>query len=329
MGKKGALTGKFHPVRITNLYIFFLKKCIFFVSMKKLSGKKAFVAGVGDDNGYGWAIAKALFAEGCDIILGVWPPVYNIFTGSFEKGKFDESRRTSDGSMLSFLKVYAFDATFDKIEDVPQEIRENKRYVEHDAFTISEIAALVERDFGKIDMFVHSLANGPEVKLPLLETSRKGYLAAVSASSYSFVSAVRHFGPRMHRGGAFINLSYIAAEKAVPGYGGGMSSAKAALESDTKMLAFEAGRAWGVRINGISAGPLASRAAKAIGFIEKMIEYTKNNSPLGRELSADEVGAAACFLLSPAASAITGAVIPVDLGMSCMAVAVDSPAFTL
>ena len=91
-------------------------------------------------------------------------------------------------------------------------------------------------------MQVHSLANGPEVTKPLLETSRKGYLAALSASSYSFVSMMQRFAPIMNEGGAAISLTYIAADQVIPGYGGGMSSAKAALESDTKVLAYEAGR---------------------------------------------------------------------------------------
>jgi enoyl-[acyl-carrier protein] reductase I len=88
-----------------------------------------------------------------------------------------------------------------------------------------------------------------------------------------------------------VSLSYVAAEKVIPGYGGGMSSAKAALESDTRVLAFEAGRRWGLRLNTISAGPLASRAAKAIGgagqpktFIDYAIQYSKANAPLVQDL---------------------------------------------
>ena len=131
---------------------------------------------------------------------------------------------------------------------------------------------------------MHSLANGPEVKKPLLETSRKGYLAAVGVSAYSYTSMVQRLGPLMRPGGSFLALTYLAAERVVPGYGGGMSSAKAALESDTRTLAFEAGRKWGHRVNVLSAGPFASRAASAIGFIEKMIEYCKVNSPLPEAL---------------------------------------------
>ena len=100
------------------------------------------------------------------------------------------------------------------------------------------IAKAVEADYGKIDILVHSLANGPEVTKPLLETTRKGYLAASSASAYSFVSLVQKFGPIMNEGGSALSLTYIASEKVIPGYGGGMSSAKAQLESDTDHGAF-------------------------------------------------------------------------------------------
>src|SRR6185436_20479631 len=127
-------------------------------------------------------------------------------------------------------------------------------------------------------ILVHSLANGPEVKNPLLGTSRAGYLTAVSASAFSLVSLVQRLGPLMRPGGAVTSLTYLASERVIPGYGGGMSSAKAARESDTRVLAYEAGRAYGVRVNSISAGPLASRAASAIGIIERMVEYCRVNS---------------------------------------------------
>src|SRR5437762_2945988 len=124
----------------------------------------------------------------------------------------------------------------------------------------------------------------------LAETSRKGYLAAVSVSAYSLVGLVRRLGPLMNRGGSVASLTYLASERVVPKYGGGMSSAKAALESDTRTLAYEAGRKWGIRVNTIIAGPLASRAASAIGTIEKMVKYYAENSPLPQELEAREVG---------------------------------------
>ena len=289
-----------------------------------LKGKKVFIAGVGDDQGYGWAIAKSLAEAGAEIILGVWPPVFNLFTKSLEAGKFEESRKLSDGSMLEFLKIYPLDASFDNPEDVPSEIKENKRYKDKDKYTINEITESIKSDFGNIDIFVHSLANGPEVQKPLLETSREGYLSAVSASSYSFVSLLAHLGPIMSSGGSAICLSYIASERTIPGYGGGMSSAKAALESDNRTLAWEAGRKWNIRVNAISAGPLSSRAARAIGFIDKMIEYSRANAPLTKELTAEEIGNTAAFLLSPLASGITGVTLYTDNGLHAMGISTNS-----
>ncbi|MGR3973144.1 MAG: enoyl-[acyl-carrier-protein] reductase [Candidatus Rhabdochlamydia sp.] len=293
-----------------------------------LKGKKAFIAGIGDDQGYGFAIAKSLAEAGADIIIGTWTPIMKIFTQSWNLGKFDESRKLSNGDLMQYLKVYPLDAAFDKPEDVPQEIRENKRYQDASGYTLSEVAAQVEKDFGKIDILVHALANGPEVKKPLLETSRQGYLSAMSASSYSFIGLLQQFGPRMNPGGSTLSLTYIASERAVPGYGGGMSSAKAALESDTKALAWEAGRKWGVRVNAISAGPLRSRAARAIGFIDSMIAYSEANAPLAKSMESHEVGNAACFLTSSMASAITGVILYVDNGLHAMGIATDSPSLT-
>ncbi|KAH7543611.1 hypothetical protein FEM48_Zijuj02G0202200 [Ziziphus jujuba var. spinosa] len=296
----------------------FLTKAVAEASEKKhvpglpidLKGKRAFVAGVADDNGYGWAIAKSLAAAGAEILVGTWVPALNIFESSLRRGKFDESRVLPDGSLMEITKVYPLDAVFDTLEDVPEDVKSNKRYAGSSNWTVAEVVESVKKDFGSIDILVHSLANGPEVTKPLLETSRKGYLAALSASS-----------------GSSISLTYIASERIIPGYGGGMSSAKAALESDTRVLAFEAGRKQRVRVNTISAGPLRSRAAKAIGFIDMMIDYSLANAPLQKELSAEEVGNTAAFLASPLASAITGAVVYVDNGLNAMGVGVDSPIF--
>ena len=291
-----------------------------------LKGKKALIVGIGDDQGFGWAIAKALAEAGAEILIGTWAPIVKIFKTSWSMGKFDQSRKLSNGKLLEYAKLYPIDAVFDRPEDVPQEIKENKRYAELSGYTVSEVAKQVEADFGKIDILVHSLANGPEVTKNLLDTSRKGYLAAISSSSYSFISLLSHFGPLMNQGGSVLSLTYIASERVIPGYGGGMSSAKAALESDTRTLAWEAGRKWNLRVNTISAGALRSRAAKAIGMISDMIAYAKANAPLGKDLEAEEVASAAKFLLSPSASAITGVTLYVDNGMHAMGLAVDSSA---
>jgi len=283
-----------------------------------LTGKRAFVAGVADDRGYGWAIVRALARAGASVCVGTWPPALRIFTKSLERGKLDTS--LPDGGVIELERIYALDAVYDTREQVPDEISSDKRYVELDEYTIQEIADRMRADFGDkpLDIVVHSLANGPEVQKALIDTSREGYLAAVSASAYSMVSLVQRFGPLMRDGGAVVSLSYLAAERVIPGYGGGMSSAKAALEGDTRTLAYEAGRRHGIRVNTISAGPLASRAAKAIGSIDRMVEYYEANAALAECNTADEVGWAAAFLCSPLASGITGETLHVDKGYHAM-----------
>jgi enoyl-[acyl-carrier protein] reductase I len=285
-----------------------------------LTGKRAFVAGVADDGGFGFAISKALAEAGATVCVGTWPPALGIFQTLLRRGKLDESRAMPGGGKLEFERIYPLDAEFDTHADMPDEIRENKRYKEHGDVSIQSSVDRLKADFGEpcIDIVVHSLANGSEVKNALLETSRKGYLGAIGVSAYSMVSMVQRFSPIMRKGGSFLSLSYMAAERVIPGYGGGMSSAKAALESDTRVLAFEAGRKYGHRVNCISAGPLASRAASAIGFIGEMIEYTKANAPLQEAITAREVGATAAFLCSPLGSGITATTVYVDKGYIAM-----------
>jgi enoyl-[acyl-carrier protein] reductase I len=288
-----------------------------------LANRRAFVAGVADDGGFGFAIAHALAQAGASVCVGTWPPALTIFTKLLERGKLDESRRLPSGGMLEFERIYPLDAIYDRFEQIPEDVRESKRYKEIGDCSIDGVARKFVEDFGNqpLDIVVHSLANGPEVTKPLLETSRNGYLGAVSASAYSMVSMVQRFGPLLRPGGSFVSLTYMASERVIPGYGGGMSSAKAALESDTRTLAYEAGRAWGVRVNTISAGPYASRAASAIGIIGKMIEYVSANAPLTSALTAEEVGNVAAFLSSPLASGITGTTMYVDKGYHAMGMA--------
>ena len=299
-----------------------------------LTGQVAFVAGVADSSGYGWSIVKALTEAGATVAVGTWPPVLGIFEKSLSTGKLDDDLILSDGSKMAVPKIYPLDAMYDTPDDVPEDVKSNKRYAGVGGYTISEVAEKVASDYGKIDILVHSLANAPEVKSCLMEVSRNGYLAASSASAYSMVSLVQKFAPHMKPGGSICALSFIAAERVVPGYGGGMSSAKSQLESDMRVLSFELGRAYDLRINTISAGALKSRAASAIGgargeksYIEYCIDYQKANAPLTRDLEADDVGVTAAFLCSPLAAGITGVNLYVDNGVRVMAASVDSESF--
>ena len=285
-----------------------------------LTGRRALVAGVADDAGFGFAIAKALAEAGATVCVGTWPPALTIFLNLLERGKMDQSRKMSNGELLTFERIYPLDAVYDGFGDIPEDVLASKRYKDIGDCSIGGLAERLVADFGDkpLDIVVHSLANGPEVKKPLLEVSRHGYLGAMSASAYSMVSMVQRLGPIMRDQSAFVSLTYLASERVIPGYGGGMSSAKAALESDTRTLAFEAGRKYGCRVNTISAGPHASRAASAIGIIEKMVDYVAANAPLTDKLTADEVGRVAAFLCSPAASGVTGNTMYVDKGFHAM-----------
>jgi enoyl-[acyl-carrier protein] reductase I len=285
-----------------------------------LSGRRALVAGVADDAGYGFAIAKALREAGATVCLGTWPPALNIFRAMLERGKFDDSLQMSGGKKLDFEKIYPLDAAYDEIAQAPEDVRTNKRYRDVGDFSIAGLKERLLTDFGDnpLDIVVHSLGNAPDIKKRLLDTTRSGYLTAISVSAYSMISLVSRLGPVMRPRSSFLSLTYLASERVIPGYGGGMSSAKAALESDTRTLSYEAGLKYGARVNTISAGALASRAANAIGIIDEMIDYCRENGPLPEPMVAEEVGVTAAFLSSPLANGITGTTIYVDKGYHAM-----------
>jgi enoyl-[acyl-carrier protein] reductase I len=299
-----------------------------------LTGKVAFLCGASSEKGYGWAIAKELAEAGATLVFGSWPMGLKILQSNLRRGKIDEDRKLSDGSLMEISKIYPMDALYDTPDQVPEDIKNNKRYKDLGGFTIQEVVDQVKKDYGQIDILVHALANGPEVDRPLLETSREGYLTASSASAYSLVSMVQRFGPIMKPGGSVISLSYCASTRVMPGYGGGMSSAKAQLESDTRYLSYEAGKKFGIRVNSIAAGPMASRAASSIGgkaadgdkpFIFKAIDYSEANSPLSTPLVAKHIADSAFFLLTDMSAAVTGQVLNVDMGLHAMGMSLDSP----
>jgi enoyl-[acyl-carrier protein] reductase I len=248
-----------------------------------------------------------------------------IFEKLLERGKLDASRHMSDGKFLEFERVYPVDAAFDTLDAAPQALRESKRYASRGDFSVQGAGERLVADFGErpLDIVIHCLANGTEVHLPLLETSRAGYLSAVGVSAYSLVSMVQRWAPLMRPGGSFLSLTYLASERVIPGYGGGMNAAKAALESDTRVLAYEAGRKYGVRVNTISAGPYASRAASVTGIIDDVVAYYERNAPIQEKLKTVEVANTAAFLSSSLATGITGATVYVDKGYHAMGKGAD------
>src|SRR6187549_757746 len=113
-----------------------------------LTGRRAFVAGVADDGGFGFAIAKMLAEAGASVCVGTWPPAMGIFETLLRRGKLDESRRMSNEKLLEFERVYPFDAAYDTLADVPEAVRENKRYSGRGDFTIEGTAQRLVADFG-------------------------------------------------------------------------------------------------------------------------------------------------------------------------------------
>ena len=207
------------------------------------------------------------------------------------------------------------------MDDVDEKTKGDRRWNKHGDFTIKGMIDQVAAAYGKVDILIHSVAFSAEIKNKMIDTSRKGYLNALSISAYSLTALAHACAPLMEKagGGSIVGLSYLGGDRVVPHYGGGMSTAKAALQIDAKQIAHNLGRQ-NVRVNIISAGPYASRAASAIGDIDHMIGYAAERSPLPRGITADEVANATVFLCSPLASAITGHVLYVDCGYNVMGV---------
>ena len=285
-----------------------------------LSGKTAVVTGVADDVGFGWHIAKTLQAAGAEVILASHPRVVSIVERFLTRDKSKESRELPFGVAGEFKPkaLLGCDVAADTEADIAASMKGEKGY-ESDV----SIAGLVEKVKGltqHVDVLIHSVAFSPEIAKTHIETSRGAYLTAMSISSYSLVALTRAFQPLMKgREASVVGLTYLAAQRAVPFYGGGMAAAKAALECDARMLSWFLGEE-GHRVNLISAGPYASRAAKSIGDIGTMISSTAEKSPLRRAIDAEDVANATAFLCSPLARNVTGQVVYVDAGYSAMGV---------
>jgi enoyl-[acyl-carrier protein] reductase I len=223
-------------------------------------------------------------------------------------------------------KVLACDVSYDTLAEVPDNIRKDRRYLrveeQYGDYSIGGLMASLGKHFNGLDILIHSIAFTPEIRNNALNTSRSGYLTALSISAYSLTALLHAALPLMENrpdGAAAVGLTYLGGERVVGHYGGGMSTAKAALQMDAKQLANILG-AKNIRVNLISPGPYASRAARAIGDIESMIDFAAAVSPLRRPVKPEDVAYAAAFLCSPLASAITGEVLFVDCGYNILGV---------
>jgi enoyl-[acyl-carrier protein] reductase I len=286
-----------------------------------LSGKTALVSGVGDNQSFAWYISKALRAAGAKVVLAVHPRMYGIVESILTRDADRESRILPDGSELKVEKMFACDANYDTMEQVPEGVKTDRRYARYSDYSIKGTVEAVGQQFGGIDILIHSIAFSREITKSIIETSREAYSEAMGISSYSLISMVRHAAPFMANrpgGASVVGLTYIGGDRVIPHYGGGMSTAKAALQIDAKQLAWFVGDK-NVRVNLISAGPYASRAARAIKpDMDQQIEYVASHSPLRRAIGPEEVANSTLYLCSPLASAVTGHVLYVDCGYHAM-----------
>ncbi|MFO1533006.1 MAG: enoyl-ACP reductase [Thermoplasmatota archaeon] len=259
-----------------------------------LSGKRALVFGVASEDSIAWAIAQELAAHGAKVTMGYQKRFLSRIMGLFKDKPWIEGSFECDAS----------------IED--------------------SVAKFFTEAKGPFDMMVHCIAFAPATALQdeVVKTSEADWNVALGVSAYSLVRLTRHAMPHMNRDGAIISLTYLGADRFVPGYRV-MSAAKAALQELTRELSFTCGREKGVRVNAISAGPIRTLAASGVPGFSMILDWMKHAAPLGRNVSQQDVAKSAYFLLSDLASGVTGQVLYVDAGYSIMGVPPDIDRLTL
>ena len=178
----------------------------------------------------------------------------------------------------------------------------------------------IMKEIGTIDFIVHSIAFSDKNELigKYYNTTRANFLNAMNISCYSFTEVCKYAQQLMPNGGAIVTMTYYGSEKVVPNYNV-MALAKSALETSVRYLADDLGE-FGIRVNGISAGPIKTLASSGVGEFSKILQYERNRSPLKRNVTREDVGDACTFLLSDLASGITGEIIHVDCGCNTIGV---------
>ncbi|MBS0388430.1 MAG: enoyl-ACP reductase [Proteobacteria bacterium] len=253
--------------------------------MGLLTGKRALIVGVATDRSIAWGIAQAMHEQGAELAF------------SYANDRFKERVEPLAASIGSTL-LMPLDVTVDA--------------------EIDAAAAKVKSAWGHLDILVHAVAFAPREAIEgsfTANTSREAFRIAHDVSSYSFTALARAFAPLMQgRHGAMLTLSYLGAVRSIPNYNV-MGLAKASLEANVRFLAYDLGPS-GIRVNGISAGPIKTLSGAGVGGFRKMLNYVAKVAPLRRNVTLQDVGNAAMFLCSDLAAGITGEITYVDSGFS-------------
>ena len=250
-----------------------------------MEGKKGLVIGVANNRSIAYGIAKACKEQGAELIL------------TYQNDKL-KTRVEKVATELGVENIYPLDVS-----------------------NPDEIVALkeaIEKDYGKIDFLVHSVAFAPREALDgkFLDTSKEAFNIAMEISVYSLIEVVQKLEPVLNEGASILTLSYLGAQRYIPHYNV-MGVAKAALEASVRYLAVDLGEK-GIRINALSAGPIKTLAASGIGDFSEILKYNEKNSPLRKNVTIEEVGNSAMYLLSDLARGVTGEVHFVDSGYNVM-----------
>jgi Enoyl-[acyl-carrier-protein] reductase (NADH) len=246
-----------------------------------MEGKKGVILGVANKRSIAWGITQVVCQAGARVAL------------TYQGERFEES-------------VRSLAAELDNPLVLPCDVSDDGQ--------IDELFRTLEKEFGRLDFLVHSIAFAPKEALEgeFVNTAREAYRIAQDVSVYSLVALARGARPLMQGGGSIVAMTYYGAEKAVPNYNV-MGVAKSALESAVRYLASDLGPE-GIRVNAISAGPINTVAARGVSGFTGMLKLHAERAPLRRNVTQEEVGKAALFLLSDLASGVTGEVLHVDAG---------------
>lgn len=258
-----------------------------------MTGKRGLIMGVANERSIAWGIAKTAAAYGAELAF------------TFQ-GEALEKRVRPLASSIGSDFVLPCD-----VVDEP---------------SVNSVFAAVRERWGSLDFLVHAIAysDKEELKGRYLETTRANFLKTLDISCYSFTALCQRAVPLMPKGGSLLTLSYSGAERVMPHYNV-MGVAKAALESSVRYLAADLGRD-NIRVNAISAGPIKTLAASGIGDFRYILKWNEYNAPLKRNVTIEDVGKAALYLLSDLSSGVTGEVHHVDCGYHVVGMkAVDAP----